>query len=246
MSQTIKAWSHSALSTYESCPFRAKLAKIDKIPEPERPAPPNGSEHANDRGSRIHDWAEAFVRGQQSHQIQDMQHFKEGFNNLRTLFRQGKVTMEDMWCFSNVWNPVAPSNWEETWVRIKLDAMVHLTKKRGVVIDYKTGKKFGNEIKHGEQGQLYQLAAFLRYPELEEVIVEFWYLDKNELTQQKYTRQQGVRFLRRFDERGTRMTTDAEFKPKPSRDSCMFCPYGPKELSNKWVNKSGDCPHGVN
>src|SRR5690606_8448838 len=60
----IKSWSYSRLTGLEQCALRAKLAYIDRIPEPERPLPPGKTEHANDRGTRIHLAAELFVRGE--------------------------------------------------------------------------------------------------------------------------------------------------------------------------------------
>ena len=38
---------------------------------------------------------------------------------------------------------------------------------------------------------------------------------------------------------------DQVFSPRPSAWNCRFCPYGPEDTSNKWVNKSGACPHGA-
>ena len=61
--ERIKAWSYSRLVDFEQCKLRAKLKYIDRIPEPARPLPPGKTEHANDRGTRIHDAAERFVRG---------------------------------------------------------------------------------------------------------------------------------------------------------------------------------------
>ena len=86
----------------------------------------------------------------------------------------------------------------------------------------------GNEIKHMEQCQLYQLAAFLRYPELEEVTIELWYLDQDDLTTRTFTRKQGLRYLKFFHDRGEKMTTETEFAPNPNMYSCRWCPYGPK------------------
>lgn len=246
MVQTLKAWSHSALAVFESCPYRAKLARIDKIPEPARPAPPNGKEHANDRGSRIHDHCESYVRHNTDLMLPEMIPFQKGFENLRILFKQGKVEMEDMWCYDDAWRSIDPKNTADTWLRVKVDVIAFIEPDEAVVIDHKTGRKFGNEIKHGEQAQLYQLAAFLRYPELEKVTTEFWYLDQDDISTQTYTRKQGLRFLKRFNQRGTTFTTTTDFTPKPNQNSCKFCPYGPKEFSNKWVNKSGHCEYGVN
>ena len=58
--ERIKAWSYSRLADFEQCKLRAKLKYIDRIPEPARPLPPGKTEHANDRGTRIHDAGERF------------------------------------------------------------------------------------------------------------------------------------------------------------------------------------------
>lgn len=104
---------------------------------------------------------------------------------------------------------------------------------------HNTGKKFGNEIKHGEQLQMYQLCTFLRYPKLEVVHTELWYLDVDDLTHKMFTRDQGLRFKRSFDQRGSAVTDCTDFKPNPNRFSCQWCRYGTKEGS------TGDCKVGV-
>lgn len=234
-SSTIDAWSYSRLAVFEQCKRRAKLAYIDRIPEPDRPLPPGKSEHANDRGTRVHDSGERFVRGGVE-LIPELQHFKPEFLRLRELAKEGKVSLEGEWAVDKDWEPVA---WRSTtaWARIKLDAFVRLSKTHAVVIDYKTGKKFGNEIKHAEQCQLYQLAAFLRYPELQVIDVELWYTDLNEITHTRYTRDQGLKFFRNFDNRGANLTTETEFRPSPNMFACRWCPYGPKGTNH--------CPVGI-
>jgi len=231
----INTWSYSRLTTFEQCKLRAKLAYIDRIPEPERPLPPGKTEHANDRGTRIHNAAELFVQGG-IELIPELHSFREEFLRLRELFKQGKVSLEGEWAVDRNWEPTA---WHSSnvWARIKLDAFVRMSKTHGVVIDYKTGKKFGNEIKHAEQCQLYQLAAFLRYPELEVIDVELWYTDQNDLTHMRYTREQGLRFFQNFDRRGHAVTDTTEFPPNPNIFSCRWCPYGPRG--------TGHCDKGV-
>jgi len=103
--------------------------------------------------------------------------------------------------------------------------MVKLSKNHAVVIDYKTGRKNGNEVKHAEQGQLYQLATFLRYPNLEYIDVEFWYTDQDDITHMHYRRDQGLRYLRGFDARGKALTTAVDFPAKPNIFNCRWCPY---------------------
>lgn len=231
----INAWSYSRLAIFEQCKFRAKLQFVDRIPEPVRPLPPGKTEHANDRGTRVHEAGEMFVRGGVE-LIPELRSFKPEFERLRELHKEGKVSLEGEWGFDDEWKPVS---WKcsTVWARIKLDAFVRLSKTHGVVIDYKTGKKFGNEVKHAEQCQLYQLAAFLRYPELEVIDVELWYTDQNELTHMRYTRAQGMRFLTNFTTRGDKMTSEVDFPPNPNIFSCQWCPFGP--------TGTGHCERGV-
>lgn len=223
----IQAWSHSRLTTYELCPYRAKLAYLDKIPEPPRPLPPGKTEHANDRGSRIHAAAELYVR-EPVELIPELKAFRAEFQRLRELYRQGKVSLEEDWAYTDRWTPVA---WRDpkAWLRMKLDAMVRLSPTHAVVIDYKTGRRVGNEIKHAEQGQLYQLGVFMRYPDVETVDVEFWYVDQDDLSHMQFLRPQGLRFMRGFDERGHRLTAADDFPPKPSTFACRWCPYNTPE-----------------
>jgi hypothetical protein len=230
---TIKAWSHSRLGVFEACPQRAKLAYVDRIPEPPRPLPPGKSEHANDRGSRIHDAGEMYVKGN-IELVPELRAFAAEFKALRELYRKGKVSTEGEWGYDRDWNPVAWAD-PKVWLRMKLDAMVRMSKTHAVVIDYKTGKKFGNEIKHGEQGQLYQLGTFLRYPELQVIDVEFWYTDQDDITHMTYRREQGLRFYKNFDDRGHKVTSASDYPAKPNIYSCKWCPYNTEE----------HCPKGV-
>lgn len=224
MTTRIKAWSYSRLSVFEQCKRRAKLAYIDRIPEPERPLPAGKTEHANDRGTRVHDAAERFVKGG-IELIPELEKFREEFIKLRELYSKGLVSLEGDWAVDQDWSPVAWKS-QDTWLRLKLDALYMYDKgRKGVVIDYKTGKLYGNEIKHAEQGQLYQLAAFMRYPDLEELTVEFWYTDLDEIRTTVYTRAQGLRFLKGFSDRGANFTTTENFPPSPSRFACKWCPY---------------------
>lgn len=231
----IKQWSYSKLQVFEQCKLRAKLQYIDKIPEPERPLPPGKTEHANDRGTRVHDAAETFVKDN-VRLIPELQKFEEEYLALRELYREGKVSLEGEWAHNKDWDPVA-WNSADAWLRLKLDAFVHIDPKRATVIDYKTGKLFGNEIKHAEQGQLYMASVFVRYPELEKVTVEFWYLDQDEVTSVTYTKAQSEHFIRKFTQRGDIITSCTDFPANPNIFSCKWCPYGPKG--------TGHCEVGV-
>jgi RecB family exonuclease len=233
--ERIKTWSFSRLSDFEQCKLRAKLKYIDRIPEPARPLPKGKLEQPNERGTRIHEAAERFIQGGVE-LIPELDAFKDELTELRNKYAHGMVSLEGEWAVNREWAPVAWND-RDAWARIKLDAFVRLSPTHAVVIDYKTGRKFGNEIKHAEQTQLYQLAAFLRYPELEIIDVELWYTDQDDLTHAKYTRQQGLRFFENFNRRGIEITSATEFPANPNMFSCKWCPYGPRG--------TGDCEKGV-
>lgn len=236
----IKTWSHSRLVMFEQCKHRAFLKHVKKEPEPERPLPPGKTEHANDRGTRIHENGELFVKGKAKLGSELRKYFTSEFEQLYTLYREKRVFMEDEWAMDRDWEPC---KWDapEAWLRLKLDALVFLSDTEVVAVDVKTGRRDGNEIKHAEQVQLYQLVTFLRYPQVETVHTELWYVDIDELHSQTYRRDQGLRFKQKFDQRGEKITT-YEFKGEkedanPSIFTCRWCMYGPKG--------SGVCKRGV-
>jgi hypothetical protein len=102
---------------------------------------------------------------------------------------------------------------------------------------HNTGKRFGNEVKHAIQLQLYALCALIRYSELEQVTCELWYLDQNELAGFTMRRSQMGKYLKMFDSKGRKFTEDTVFKPNPNVESCKYCPYHP--------SKQNECQFGV-
>ena len=225
----IIAWSHSRLSVFETCKKRAQLAYIDRIKEPDRGPPPKGKkEWANDRGTRIHDAAEHFVKGTRPDIIAELLDFAPELRRARQLFEQGVVEGEQMWCYDDAWNVCPDDDYSKIWCRIKVDLLVHLTPERAVLIDYKTGRRYGNEVKHAEQCQLYQVGAFLRMPKLQEITTELWYTDQNEMATMTFTRKQGMFFLKGFNNRGIAITQATSFPSNPNAFSCRWCPYSPR------------------
>lgn len=220
----ISSWSHSKLVEFEKCKYRTWLLHDQKIAEPQRPLPPGKTEHANDRGTRIHNGLEAYVNGTVATMPPEAFKFRHEVDKLRSLYKAGQVSLEGEWGMDEEWTPTA---WKTAWLRLKLDALVHISETEAVAIDYKSGRKFGNEIKHGEQLNLYQLVTFLRYPALEVVHTELWYLDVDDITTSTFTRDKGMKFLRSFDRRGMTLTTNEEWPANPNIHSCKYCEYGP-------------------
>lgn len=212
----VRAWSYSALKVFEECPYRTYISKVKGVKEPSGPAA--------DRGTHIHQLAEDYVNATIGELPKELEKFKSQFNSLRELYADAKVELEGEWGFDLDWKTVGWME-KETWARIKLDALVNEDETSARVIDYKTGKKFGNEVSHGQQGLLYAIGTFFRYPHLEFVNVEFWYLDQNETTVKQYTREQAMVFAPSWHKRAIKMTTETDFDPTPSKNSCRWCSY---------------------
>lgn len=211
----IKSWSYSKLLDFEQCPRRVKMKHIDRVPEEKAPAA--------ERGTQIHQMAEDYVRGKGKSLPTELMKFVDEFEVLRRDFKLGLVSLEGEWGFDKDW---MPADYKTAWLRMKGDA-IHLSNKTSaVVIDYKTGRSFGNEIKHGEQVQLYAIATFIRYPNLQNITVELWYLDQDELTKKEYTRAQALRYVQPFDKRGNKLTSAKDFPANPNQFTCKWCPYG--------------------
>lgn len=212
----IPAWSYSSLKTFETCPYRVYIAKVKKVQEDYGPAA--------DRGTKIHNQAEDFVQNKIEKMPDTLKKFKSQFEVLKSLYVEGKVEVEGEWGFTIDWESC---DWmaKDVWARIKLDAIVHESPTSARVIDYKTGKKFGNEIAHGQQALTYAIGSFFRYPELEHVQTELWYLDQEETSLQAYTRNEAMTFMPGINERALNMTSSTKFPPNPSTMSCKWCSY---------------------
>lgn len=234
----IQTVSFSRAAVFQQCKYRAFLQYVQKIAEPPRSLPPGKTEHANDRGTRLHDVGEQYVRGNIDALSPEWKHFAAEMEKMRRLFAVGNVSLEGEWGMNGDWE-IDAWNSITTWLRLKLDSIVFLSPTEAVVIDYKSGKRFGNELKHHDQVLLYQLCAFLRFPDLEVVHTELWYIDQNELITQTFRRDQGLRFKRKFDQQFKEITNCTEFPPNPNKFSCQYCPYttGP--------GGTGHCTKGI-
>ena len=212
----IPAWSYSSLKTYESCPYRIYIAKVKKVQEDYGPAAT--------RGTKIHEEAEHYVQGTSKGFPASLKKFESQFEVLRASYTDAKVELEGEWGFTIDWESC---DWmdKKVWARVKLDAIVHETDTSARVIDYKTGKKFGNEIAHGQQALTYAIGTFFRYPDLEHVQTELWYLDQGETTFQSYTRDEAMTFMPGINDRALTMTKATNFPPNPSNSTCRWCSY---------------------
>jgi len=232
----ITAWSFSRLKDFEACPLKAYKKYVEKA------STDHMDRTAADRGTMVHGACEAYVKDE-GDLIKEMSKFKSYFEDLRVRYTDGDVILEEDWGFDSNW---IQTGWfdKNVWCRMKLDNLVtnHRDDDGNPIAvtptDYKTGKKYGNEVSHGQQGQIYALGTFLRYPTVEVANVELVYLDQGQTTKRTYTREKAMKFLPSWTSRGLKMTEATDYPPKPNKMTCMWCEFGPQ-------HGNGSCEWGV-
>ena len=217
MFPALKNWSYSTYSTWKQCALKIKFQKIDKLPSP--------PSEAMARGSAIHLEAEQYVGRQIGTMPKSLEKFGREFRALRASTRSQtelEVAFDHSDDLREPWQLV---DWAagNARFRAKLDlfALRGRSEKQARVIDYKTGKIYGD---HDLQLELYALVAFRLVPELQEVQTELWYLDSGEMATSTYLASHGHDLAESWSARVKPMLADMTYNPSPS-GLCRFCPY---------------------
>ena len=230
-------WAFSSLQDYAECPHRFRLGKIDKLPKPALP-PDNPLE----RGNRVHDCLEHYVKGDldtlDGCEAKAIDKFQALLDKARTQYSEGIASVEENWTFDRDWEIVErddPGLW--LWSKLDLNVRDELGLKT-VVVDYKTGKSGYKAIQHLKQMQLYAAVTALRQPWADFIHVELWYVDEGHTNSRLFTRDQALAFVGRFEREAKKIYADRFFKPNPTKETCRWCPFGAK-------NGTGACPVSV-
>lgn len=235
----ITSWSYSRYSAYAQCPFKAKLTMIDRLKEPQNAA--------MERGAKMHDDAEAYIKGQLRTLSKDLKPAKKELDQLKKLFK-GRIKLgtkgmapviEDMWAFTRAWGLTRWNDWTACWVRIKLDAGWWESPTRFRIRDWKSGKlKEDSSQQYLEQLELYALGAFLAFEQCEEVVPDLYYIDVGVSFPTEpivYKRSDLPRLKKAWEKRTKQMLADKTFAPRPGW-YCQGC----------YFNKSTEYGYGKN
>lgn len=217
MKKMVTNWSYSALKTYKQCPRKLKLGRLDGIKEPMSPP--------LERGVAIHKLAEDFVAEKQLAIPCELAKFKEEFLHLQAVGARA----EEEWAFLRSWEPCG---WHDpsVWIRMKVDAF-HFDGPRMTIIDYKTGKVYGE---NKGQCSFYALGAFIMFPEITSIDVHLWYLDSGDTVSDNYEREEMDDMKAWWEHEARPMLCDTTFAPRPSY-MCKWCFF-----SNR---KNGNCEY---
>lgn len=224
MSQFEGNWSFSWLMKYEQCAMWFKLAKIERLPEPPRPA-----DNPMERGNRIHKAIEDYIQGKSNDivcEARNIAALRGSYDHMRALYAVGKATVEQDWFFDHNWEPCTREN---VWLWVKLDVNV-TDEDNGIVIpiDHKSGKSGYKTIEHVQQLQLYSAVGAIKYPWASTLLPELHYVDEGHIRQMSMTSEQALSYIGRFDQRAQRIYDDRMFRPNPNKHVCRYCPYSPR------------------
>jgi len=218
MSNGITAWSYSRYNCYQTCPFQFKCKFIDKLPEEKS--------SQMERGLRIHKELEKFLNSEGA-LPEEAQSFSAQFSFLL----QEQAFAEMQMAFTQAWKP---TGWfkKDTWLRVILDAGLIYDDNTADVIDFKTGKKYGE---NEEQMELFAVATFNRFPLLTEVKTRLWYLDGGDEDVVDFRAADRLKLRDKWEKKVQPLFADTMFAPRPN-DKCKWCSFG--------KSKGGPCRHG--
>lgn len=210
----VDAWSYSRLSCYELCPAQYKYRNIEKLAEPKS--------EAMQRGIDIHKECEKFLLGE-GPITDNMRKFEDEFEQMAAYF---EPIVEQKWAFDNRWRNTGffTKGDKAAWLRVIPDAVILYEDDTATMIDFKTGKKYGE---YEDQMSLFADAMFCRYSSLKEVDIRLWFLDTGDevpfTAHRKGLADRKAEWLERIDF----MFNDTEFLPRPN-DKCKWCHFSGK------------------
>lgn len=233
---TITSWSFSRLKVYQQCPFKAKLKFIDKLKEPSDPDGPMA------RGDRIHKLAQAYIEGKGRTLPAELALFPNAFKKLRAIYKKtpANITVEETWAFRKDWSRTTWDDWNNCWVRIKVDVQ-WIDETTVMIVDFKTGKYSPqwNLDEYMEQLELYAAGALLFYadrgPNLK-VIPALYFLDHEIIhpepgTWKIYVPSDLPALKKKWEKTTKPMLNDKTFAPKPNR-FCYNCHFRKDNVAN--------------
>lgn len=208
-----KAWSYSRYSDYDKCPYLAALKHLMKQKEP-----PN---KAMERGIHIDQAAQGFLEGKIAKLPPELKLLGKEYKEMKAL----KPKCNQQWALDINWNPADWFDWDNAWVRIKMDAEARAKGDPTTlwVDDTKSGKPRGG---YGAQLALYALGGFMIYPLVKKVRTRLLFTDHgpDATVIEEYDRKNVPAMKADWMKKIKAMFADRRFAPKPG-NYCTWCHF---------------------
>lgn len=217
----VRAWSHSAVTSFEDCPQRFYAVRILGFPDPPSKALLNGR--------KVHQAGAEYLQVPGTPLPATYRHFGGMMEHLRKLGAYADLKMQ----FREGWELHRGSNFDpEVWLRLEWDAGVVYEDKTADIIDFKTGKRYDD--KNDDQMELYALSAFLKF-RVDVAQTRLWYLDSGLEVRATFTRDHAPALMSKWTERAMQMLNAKDYPPRPNK-MCQYCPVS--------KHKGGPCAEG--
>ena len=211
-------WSHSTLTSYETCPRRYYQTKVSR----EIKEPPT---EATKWGNTVHQALENRARdGVPLPEV--MQSYEPIVSKIISL--DGRRLVEERMSVDKNFNV---TEWATSWCRGIVDIGI-IGLKSGFLFDWKTGKRKVDS----DQLKLMALLAMHTYPYIDKVKTGFVWLKDNKLDSEVFTREQVPIIWREFLPRVKRLENAYDknkWEPKPSGLCKGWCPCTSCEFNGK-------------
>lgn len=211
-----KAWSYSALDSFETCPLKHYLTRVSKQVKEEE-------SEALRWGNFVHKALEDRIRLNKP-LPETLRRYEVFVTAIER--RNGVLEAEQKIALTEDFEPVDFFN-RRTWLRAVLDVMLTSPDgKKALVIDWKTGKNIPDD----DQLKLFAAVAFAMTPGLERVHAGYAMLKLNKMTEPVvFHREQEPELWQNFMPRVERLKQAHERNQWPAKPSGLcknYCPVG--------------------
>ena len=200
--------SYSKLSTYETCPDKAKYRYILNIQEEKGPAA--------QRGTDLHASAENYLLGNKTSVRKELTSIIPALRETK----KNKPVIEHKIALTRGLEKVVDWKSDKAWFRLVLDA-AYAVEQTLHIQEWKSGKMYDD---HVDQRQLYAIGGLAQWPLVEGAVVTTHYIDLKNTVDVRVDRQRATLLTWHFNERLEAMERDQRFGPRPGI-YCRWCPY---------------------
>lgn len=216
-------WSYSTLLEFESCPYKTKLKKIDKVPDgsDDNPIFIDGTE----KHKLLEDYVISLKEGTQTQFPKCADKLQDHLESIFESYELDNIHPEKKYAFDKDFKLLDDFFHKDVWLRAVVDLMAADDEKM-VIIDYKSGK-FNPYVQFKNQGQLqlYAVIGFLTNPNINTITTSLLYMKDGKIVTKEYERKKLPALMSSFINRGNNMFYAQHFPAKPSKNACKWCGY---------------------
>ena len=211
---TVKlAHSFSALKMYENCPKRYYHQRITKEVK-------DSVGDATLYGERVHSQLEDYMKTGAA-LPDDVASLQPLCDMFAATAADGSIMVEQEYTLNK---DLQPTGWwdADAWLRFKLDVLIIRGTDKAIVADWKTGKRRPDF----DQLEMFALAVFSFWPEVQKVTSMFVWTKENAIDKETYRREHTDAMWTRLLSRINRVEKSLETEVWPAKPSglCRYCP----------------------